>query len=405
MIKRLRLKFVVVATCVVVAVLGGIIAIINAVNYANLNADADRVLESLSEDRGAMPIPQDDPKRPDEPMQFMPPETRRAGYFTVTVSDGEIKDVNVSMIPQLNETQAESLIKNVLEKGQTDGYYDYYKIKKISDTDGDKYIFLDCSKELYSSENFLRTSIIIGLSATVLIFGLIWLFSSVAIKPIAESYSKQKRFITDANHEIKTPLAIIGATNEVMELEFGKNEWTDTINNQVKKLTALTEKLVFLSRMDEENAEIPMSEFDISQTVIEVSEPFKNLAKVSGKTFEVKIEPNLKCVGDVSLIGQLVNLLLDNAFKYSDPAGSIELDLLQSGKNCKIVVSNTTDGVDAKNLDKLFDRFYRADKSRNSETGGNGIGLSVVKSIVNIHKGKISVRSDDGKNIAFTVII
>jgi len=107
----------------------------------------------------------------------------------------------------------------------------------------------------------------IGLSAIVLIFGLVWVFSSIIVKPIAESYSKQKRFITDANHEIKTPLAIIGATNEVMELKFGENEWSDIINNQVKKLTALTEKLVFLSHMDEGNAEIPMAEFDLSQTI------------------------------------------------------------------------------------------------------------------------------------------
>lgn len=232
-----------------------------------------------------------------------------------------------------------------------------------------------------------------------------WLFSSIIVKPIAESYSKQKRFITDANHEIKTPLAIIGATNEVMELKFGENEWSDTINNQVKKLTALTERLVFLSRMDEENAEIPMVEFNLSETVNEVSEPFKNLAKISNKTFNLTVEQNLKGLGDVSLIGQLVSILLENAFKYSNDNGNIDLYLSSNGKNKKIIVANTTDGVDKKNLDKLFDRFYRSDDSRNSETGGNGIGLSIAKSIVNIHKGKIFAKSDDGKYIVFTVII
>ena len=264
------------------------------------------------------------------------------------------------------------------------------------------YIFLDCSKDLYFARNFLKISVTIGVAAVILIFGLIWLFSSIAVKPIAESYSKQKRFITDANHEIKTPLAIIGATNEVMELKFGENEWSDTINNQIKKLTNLTEKLVFLSRMDEENAKIITSEFDLTQTVIEVSESFKMLAQMSKKQFNVSIEPNLKAVGEVSLIGQLVSILLDNSFKYSNDNGSIDLTVSSSGKTNKIIVANTTDGVDKKNLDKLFDRFYRSDYSRNSETGGNGIGLSIA-TIVNIHKGKIDVKSSDGKYIIFTV--
>ena len=159
--------------------------------------------------------------------------------------------VDVTKIFKLTEEQAKEQTKQVISSGQVDGYYNDYKIAKISTNDGEMYIFLDCSRDLYFARNFIKISLMIGLSAIVLIFGLVWFFSSIIVKPIAESYSKQKRFITDANHEIKTPLAIIGATNEVMELKFGENEWSDTINNQVKKLTALTEKLVFLSRMDE----------------------------------------------------------------------------------------------------------------------------------------------------------
>jgi len=167
----------------------------------------------------------------------------------------------------------------------------------------------------------------------------------------------------------------------------------------------LTEKLVFLSRMDEENAEIPMAEFDLSQTINEVSEHFKNLAHTSGKTFNVSIAQNLKLVGEVSLIGQLVSILLENAFKYSDKKGRVDLFLSANGKNKEIIVANTTDGVDKKGLDKLFDRFYRADSSRNSNLGGNGIGLSIAKSIVNIHKGKITAKLEDGKYIVFTVVL
>lgn len=404
MIKKLRTKFIIVTTCIVVLVIGSIIGIINAINYARVNEDSNKILSVLVENDGTMPLPNFDDK--ENPMPTLPRETAfQTRFFTVTVNGDEIVSVDVSKIFKITEDQAKAQTQELISSGQVDGYYNDYKIAKISTDNGEIYIFLDCSRDLYFARNFLKISLMIGLSAIILIFGLVWFFSSIIVKPIAESYSKQKRFITDANHEIKTPLAIIGATNEVMELKFGENEWSDTINNQVKKLTALTERLVFLSRMDEENAEIPMVEFNLSETVNEVSEPFKNLAKISNKTFNLTVEQNLKGLGDVSLIGQLVSILLENAFKYSNDNGNIDLYLSSNGKNNKIIVANTTDGVDKKNLDKLFDRFYRSDDSRNSETGGNGIGLSIAKSIVNIHKGKIFAKSDDGKYIVFTVII
>ena len=366
MIKKLRTKFIIVTMCVIFVVIGGIIGIINAVNFSRINADSNMVLNVLADNNGTMPLPNIEDK--ENPMPSLPPETPfQTRYFTVTVKGGEVVSVNISKIFKLTEEQAITQTKEVISQGQTDGYFGDYKLTKISVDDGDMYIFLDCSKDLYFARNFLKISLMIGAIAIILIFGLVWIFSSIVVKPIAESYSKQKRFITDANHEIKTPLAIIGATNEVMELEFGENEWSDTINK--------------------------------------VSEPFKNLAKISNKTFNLTVEQNLKGVGDVSLIGQLVSILLENAFKYSNDNGNIDLYLSSNGKNNKIIVANTTDGVDKKNLDKLFDRFYRSDDSRNSETGGNGIGLSIAKSIVNIHKGKIFAKSDDGKYIVFTVII
>lgn len=404
MIKKLRTKFIIVTTCIVILVIGGIIGIINAVNYARVNEDSNKILSVLVKNDGTMPLPNFDDK--ENPMPDLPPETPfQTRFFTVTVNGDEIVSVDVSKIFKITENHAKAQTQELISSGQTDGYYNDYKIAKISTDNGEMYIFLDCSRDLYFARNFLKISLMIGLSAIVLILVLVWVFSSIIVKPIAESYSKQKRFITDANHEIKTPLAIIGATNEVMELKFGENEWSDTINSQVKKLTTLTEKLVFLSRMDEENAEIPMAEFNLSETIGEVVEPFKNLANVSNKTLNVSIENDLKAVGEVSLIGQLVSILLENAFKYSNKNGTVDLFLSSNGKNKKIIVANTTDGVDKKNLNKLFDRFYRADDSRNSETGGNGIGLSIAKSIVNIHKGKISVKSDDGKYIVFTIIL
>lgn len=237
-----------------------------------------------------------------------------------------------------------------------------------------------------------------------MVFILIFIFARIVVKPVAETYEKQKQFITDANHELKTPLTVIGANCDILEMENGENEWTNSIRNQVENLTDLTNKLVFLSRMDEESVKVNMSEISLSEIVADAAKPYIALALSSNKKFETKIEKDITVKGDADLLHKLITLLLDNAFKYSNDAGSIELSLAV-GKNKSITVTNTTDGVPQNDLDKIFERFYRLDKSRNSETGGHGIGLSVAKAIAELHKGKISVLSPDGKKIVFTVVL
>ena len=186
-------------------------------------------------------------------------------------------------------------------------------------------------------------------------------------------------------------------------MENGASEWTQTIEKQVARLTSLTDRLVFLSRMDEEHFPCDMSEFNLSETAKEIDAPFESLAIMQEKVFKCDFGSDVLLNGDTSLIGQLINILLDNAFKYSDEGGSVTLRIGADGKCRSITVTNTSDKIDTDHLDKLFDRFYRSDKSRNSETGGFGIGLSVAKSIVHLHKGKITAQSPDGKQMIFTV--
>ena len=404
MIRKLRAKFIFVTMCVVLVVMVGLVGMLNAVNSARIDNDTDKILSVLVDNEGIMPLPSYINNQ--NPMPSLPLETPyQTRYFTVTVKGNEIVKVNMSNIYKLSEEQAKNNTIEVMASGQTEGYFGDFKITKISTVNGDMYIFLDCSQYLYNARNLLRISIMVATISLVLIFGLVCFFSYIVVKPIEESYLKQKRFITDANHELKTPLAVIKATNEVVELTFGQNEWSESINNQVKKLTDLTEKLVFLSRMDEEMAEMPTIEFDLSKTAMEVSGSFEYFAKASNKTYNVNITPGINTVGDVSLISQLISILLENAFKYSNQNGRIDITLSGNNKTKRLIVGNTTAGIDKENLDKLFDRFYRTDKSRNSETGGHGIGLSIAKSIVNIHRGKISVKADDEMYIEFTVVL
>ena len=183
------------------------------------------------------------------------------------------------------------------------------------------------------------------------------------------------------------------------------NEWIQDIRAQTKRLTALTKDLIYLSRMEEEKPQVQNIDFPLSDVITEAAQPFRSLAKVQEKTFTVDVEPMLNLCGDEKAITQLVSILLDNALKYSDEHGTISLKAHARGKNICIEVFNTAESVDTSELGRLFDRFYRADKSRNSETGGYGIGLSIAKAVVEAHKGRISASSADGKSLLITVIL
>ena len=224
------------------------------------------------------------------------------------------------------------------------------------------------------------------------------------VKPVAESYEKQKRFITDASHEIKTPLTIIDANTEVLEMTGGENQWTKSTRKQIARLTSLTEKLVFLSRMDEESTQLEMTDFAISDAVIDTAEPFVSYAASRGKTLELDIAPDLTYHGNEGCIRQCVSLLLDNAVKYSTENGKLRLTFHKQGRALALTVWNTTDPIPVGRHDELFERFYRPDSSRNTKTGGHGIGLSVVHAIATAHKGKISAKSEDGNSLTFSIL-
>lgn len=222
-------------------------------------------------------------------------------------------------------------------------------------------------------------------------------------RPVEESYERQKRFITDASHEIKTPLTIIDANTEVLEMESGENEWTQSTRNQIKRLSYLTQQMITLSKLDEQNSIFEKSEISLSQLVCESVEMFEATAKTKNKTICARIEEDITFCGDEKAMTQLIGILLDNAIKYSGETSLIEVSLRKKGKKIYFEVCNPADNIPKGNLDILFERFYRMDSSRNSETGGTGIGLSVAKAIVTAHKGKIAAFSPDGASLKVVV--
>jgi signal transduction histidine kinase len=217
-----------------------------------------------------------------------------------------------------------------------------------------------------------------------------------ATKPIAESYEKQRRFITDAGHELKTPIAIINADTEVMELDSGETEWTRDIKAQTKRLSDLTADLIFLSRMEETDRSMSFIPFPFSDMVVDAAQSFVALAKTQNRTLTVEAEPMLEVNGDEKALRQLVGILLDNAIKYSPEGGEIELKAYKSGKNVMLSVTNDAENVTRDSVKHMFDRFYRGDESREKKPG-YGIGLSIAKAVCEAHKGKITADYADGK--------
>lgn len=410
MIKRLRKKFILVTTCSVLAVLVLIVGIINIVNYSKVVENADRIVSFLQDGGGSFggdkfDRPQDGEFNGGHQRPMSPETPFETRFFTVILDgNGAVMTVNTDKIASVDQTQAADYAVYLYKKNKLNGFYRSYRYGTISvDGSDTMYIFVDCTKELSSFENFLLVSIAVGISAFAAVFVLVFFLSGRVMKPIAESYAKQKRFITDASHEIKTPLTVIGANTEVLEMQGTSNEWTESIKEQVKRLTSLTEKLVFLARMDEESQTLKTTDFSISDAVEETVKPFYAVAVSKGLALESDIQKNISYCGDETLIRQLVSLLVDNALKYSDENGKIAVLLKSAGGKIQLTVSNPAKELNG-DLNILFERFYRNDKSRNSETGGHGIGLSVAQAIVTAHKGKITAHGDNG-TVVFTVTL
>ena len=495
MLKKLRRKFIAIAMLSVSIVLIAIVGTINIANYISTNEALDARLKLIAGNGGTFPdlleqknmgvegnktdsINKGTSTRKEPPSgktDVQPPEDmnqadlkdnnlkdnglkendlKRHGispesqfdtrYFTVTInSNGEVENIDTSKIASVSSENAAEYAKKLWKSGKNgdgkSGFAESCKYLTVDEDGSTMYIFLSCQREISTIRAYILASAGISVFGLVVVFIMIYFFSGKILKPVSESYEKQKRFITDASHEIKTPLTIIDANTEVIEMMEGENEWTNSTRKQVARLTSLTEKLVFLSRMDEEATKLEMLEFSLSDAILDTAEPFKTVARTKGKKLTIDVTDGILYTGDEKTIRQLVSILLDNAMKYSEcsnasfekgninkknpnkttqtqndcvttinQAPEIEISLKTSGKSRIITVWNTVDetaNIKKGRQDMLFERFYRTDTSHNSKTGGFGIGLSAAYAIVKAHKGKITAESKDGRSIKFTIVL
>ncbi|MBR6337960.1 MAG: GHKL domain-containing protein [Ruminococcus sp.] len=435
MFTKLRKKFVLIVVLSLFAVEAVIIGTISAINYYNLNQRADALLQMISDGGGKFDVdrairyaqPPDNESHQDSDTPPDPPSDKKkrsnlskligAGdvdietrystrYFYVrTDHENKIKLINTSHIAALSSKETRSFAAEILETGKETGFINGYKFLVTTTDSGKLLVVIDFNADITTAMNFFYVSCLVGICSLIVVTVLVALLSKRAIKPMIENMERQKRFITDAGHEIKTPLAIISANTEVIEMTSGESEWTQSIRHQTTRLSELVQRLLKLAKMEDKvRQDMVITEFDISEAVADTAEPFVTLAKSKNKTLSLNIADGLKLKGDEAQIRELTSILTENAVKYADEGSEIKLTLAKKGKETVITVFNKGEPIAAESLPRLFDRFYREDSSRTRDTGGSGIGLSIAKAIVTAHKGSISAKNTDG-GILFTAAV
>lgn len=425
MIRKLRKKFVILSTISLLLLLGIIVVSSNFLTYRELVDKADIVLDMIVEN-GGRPVHLLPPEKKEIPREGMPGERGRffgkkllspeimyeARFFTATVSgDGQMISVDTQSIAMVDDAEAQNYAKQAYGKKSDRGFINDFRYIKYIDGNDIRVIFLDCGRNLFTFKNALLINCLISFAGLFVIFVIIVIFSAKIVRPVSESYDKQKQFISVAGHEIKTPITVIDADAEVLAMEIGEdNEWLLDIRKQTKRMAALTNDLLALSRMDENRQQYTMIDFPVSDVVGEMVRSFQTLARSKGKTIRAEIAPMLSYYGDENCFRQLVGILLDNAIKYTPTAAdgscdAIRMTLEKKNHNICLSVRNSSDPVSNEQLGRFFDRFYRTEQSRSSESGGYGLGLSIAKSIVEVHKGRITATAPDAKTVQISVVL
>ena len=325
-------------------------------------------------------------------------------FFTVTLdAEGNVIRTNTQNTNTVDARRASEIALDLYRKGKMNGYGKYSRYRAVPAGDDLIYVFVNCKRKMRECSNFLKTSLISAILELIVVFFPVYFFSKAVVRPVQESADKQKAFITNAGHEIKTPLTIIDANTDVIELTSGETEWTKSIRNQIRRLTKLTEELVGLAKLQEIEELPEQHKIDLSALLLEACEQFETVAKMYGKELVWDLQDNLTVFGDEAMLERLFSILLDNAVKYADEKARISVNAKKNGKYIHIEVRNPAENMKkGKHMD-LFERFYRADSSHNSTTGGHGIGLSNAQAIVELHKGKITAYSPADGEICFQI--
>ena len=399
MIKKMRRKFLFTATLAIMIVTMIIVGTINGFNYYRLQQEVYEILNYISDSEGTIDY--------SDNTYFSRESLYELRYFTVTITNDAAQVMGSQNITTVDRDKALTLAYRCFHEHANRGILDDnertygYVINNLKD--GKRIIILDCTTRFAILGRTLRMSLVIGIICIILFCLLMFLLSPLAIKPYIDNIENQKMFITNAGHELKTPLAVISANTEVMEMLNGESEWTRSNMTQVKKMSGLINELIMLSRMSE-TVDIILSDIDYTAVLKECINTFMPIVASTDKQLVTQIEDDVHVNAEIKNLQALIDILLDNAIKYCDDGGTIGVSLNKRGRQSVLTVYN--DYEEGANIDyhRFFDRFYRQDTSHNSKKQGFGIGLSMAASVVELFKGKIRVDYKNGV-ITFTVTI
>lgn len=389
-IKRLRRKIIGVTLTSVSSVLIVMAAAINGYNFIRTANNADRTLKVIAKNGGRFGTNGKDNLEEGGDSVELPHTTR---YFTYAFEGDTPKEI-VFQISFFTKEKAKDIAITIRKGNSSKGWIEgTYRYKKYNINGSDYVTLIDQSRELAPSFRVLWASIIGSLVSVLVIFLILLPISNLMVKPIERNIAKQKRFISDASHELKTPLAIIALNNDIEVAEHGESENATNISKQVKQLTRMANNLNELAKLDEDE-KITFVSFNLTDLANDVLSSFRGIANQYKKSLNYEIEENLTYVGNPDKIRRLLSILLDNAVKYSKSCLSFKVS--SSNKNIIIKVENDTNGIPEGNLNVVFERFYRLEEARSSDVSGSGIGLSMAKEIVSLHHGEISAKGENG---------
>lgn len=402
--KKLRLKMIGIVFASVVAAFMVMTIILVMCFGAYRNRQADQITAMISENNGTVPQLKDYKKQQKNSQAFEryfnnynEDSSYRTRFFRIFLDeDKKVTNVNMDHIAAVDVKKAVRMTKMaMLRRGKVGLVGSYRYRKEYKDSQVRSIIFLDCKE----NQSFYHLAVTITITVSTLLTCLITVIFAIAskraVRPFEINSNRQKQFITDASHELKTPLAIISANAEVLQYKGDGNEWTQNIIDQTKHMGKLINQLLVLAKLDEVQEKSEKQEADLKLLLEETIEPFEEVATQKKVTLKLHLEEGVTIRVNREQIAQLVSILTENAAKYVNDGGKIVWRLTKTQHGAVLVVKNTTE-KELPDTKRMFDRFYRSDSSRSSKTGGQGIGLSIAKKIVDSHKGSITAKAGDG---------
>lgn len=404
-IKKLRRRFIFINMALVSLVLIGIfaantISLSNQVasnSYANLNEDMRRADINFHEDM--------------ELIKDIPPKAFPQDIIWVRLQNENIEIVNEVTAPEYSDEYVEEIVKKALETNKLRGLLKEYNLRfNITKTpSGDILLgFIDVSYEQGFIYDQVIDYIYIGLGSLVVFFLISYYLSKIVIKPVDTAFKQQQQFISDASHELKTPITVILANTSIIKNK-KENETTDKwvgyIDKEAQRMKKLVEDLLFLARLDENENQILKSKVNLSDAIYQCALPFEPVAFEKGISLKNDIESNIFIKGNIDQVKRLIMILLDNACKYSPKGKSLSIDLKLLNGKVVLSVNNKGEVIPKEDLSKIFDRFYRVDKARERSSNSYGLGLPMAKKIAEFHNGNISVQSNKNDGTTFTVML